>query len=110
VVLPHLGFPDLAWAFDVAGRFPQVWLDLTNVPGSFAWMGVDQDDLRQTLVDGVARFRDRVLVGTDYPAGMGDLDQILAQFETCGFDDTLLEHVMVRSTCAFFDRYGRRRP
>jgi hypothetical protein len=48
-------------------------------------------------------------MGTDYPAGMGNLDEILTQFRSVGIDDSLLEHVMVKSTAAFFDRYGRDR-
>jgi len=110
VVLPHIGFPDLQWGFGLADRFSNVWLDLTNVPGSFAWAGHDSDDLRQTLFDGVSRHLDRVLMGTDYPAGMGSLDQILRQYETVGFSEAQLEHVMVTSTKAFFDLYGHPRP
>jgi len=111
VVLPHLGFPDLGWAFGLAERFPQVWLDLTNVPGSFAWMGLEaDDDLKQELFEGVDRFPDRVLMGTDYPAGVGNLSQILAQYETIGFTDAQLERMMVATTKSFFDRFGRPRP
>jgi uncharacterized protein len=111
VVLPHLGFPDLGWAFGLAERFPQVWLDLTNVPGSFEWMRSDNDDeLRQILLEGVDRYRDRVLMGTDYPAGMGDLDQILTQYRSVGFSERQLEYMMVDTTKAFFDRFGRPRP
>jgi predicted TIM-barrel fold metal-dependent hydrolase len=109
VVLPHIGFPDLEWGFGLADRFPNVWLDLTNVPGSFAWAGHESDDLRQTLFDGVARHLDRVLMGTDYPAGMGSLAQILDQYENVGFRADHLEHVMVTSTRTFFDTYGRPR-
>jgi len=108
VVLPHVGFPDLEWGFSLADQFPQVWLDLTNVPGSFAWMN-SPDDLFTTLHDGMNRHRDRVLMGTDYPAGMGDLDEILEQFHSVGIEEGLLEHVMLKSTAAFFDRYGRPR-
>lgn len=110
VVIPHVGFPDLEWGFSLADRFPQIWLDLTNVPGSFSWMGREEEELIATLHAGVARHRDRVLVGTDYPAGMGNLELILSQFERVGIDASLLEHVMVRSTAAFFDRFGRPRP
>ena len=39
VVLAHAGYPDLDWGFSLAERFPQVWLDLTNVP----------DNRRETL-------------------------------------------------------------
>jgi predicted TIM-barrel fold metal-dependent hydrolase len=108
VVVPHIGFPDLEWGFSLADRFTQVWLDLSNVPGSFAWMGTP-DELITTLHEGMERHRDRVLMGTDYPAGMGNLDEILTQFHSIGIEEGLLEHVMVTSTAAFFDRYGRPR-
>jgi predicted TIM-barrel fold metal-dependent hydrolase len=108
VVLAHVGFPDLEWGFSLAKRFPQVWLDLTNVPGSFAWLGTT--DLLALFLDGLAEHRDRCLMGTDYPAGMGNLEEILTQFNSIGIDDGLLEHVMVKSTAAYFDRYGRPRP
>jgi predicted TIM-barrel fold metal-dependent hydrolase len=111
VILPHLGFPDLTWAFRLADRFPQVWLDLTNVPGSFAWTGHDSDDdLLQTLFDGVERHSGRVLMGTDYPVGMGNLEEILRQYRSVGLTDSQLENIMVTTTRAFFDRYGRDRP
>jgi len=81
------------------------------VPGSFSWMATDNhDDLRQTLIRGVDRHSGRVLMGTDYPAGMGNLDQILEQYQTVGFSETQLENMMVKSTKAFFDRFGRSRP
>jgi hypothetical protein len=108
-VLAHVGFPDLAWGFSLAERFPQVWLDLTNVPGSLALMETP-DELVTLLHEGLARHRDRSLMGTDYPAGMGNLDEILGQFQSIGIEESLLEHVMVTSTKAFFDRYGRPRP
>lgn len=109
VVLAHMGFPDLDWGLGLAEQFPQVWLDLTNVPGSFAWMN-SPDDLVVTFRDGLDRHRDRCLMGTDYPAGMGSLDEILEQFHSVGIEDGLLEHIMVKSTATFFDRYGRTRP
>ena len=109
VVLSHVGFPDLEWGFSLADRFPQVWLDLTNVPGSFEWMN-SPDSQRQVLQDGIARHRDRTLMGTDYPAGMGSLDQILDQFDSAGIDEGILEHITMVSTKAYFDRYGRPRP
>ncbi len=109
VVLAHVGFPDLEWGLSLAERFPQVWLDLTNVPGSFAWMDTP-DELLVLFREGLLRHRDRTLMGTDYPAGMGSIDEILAQFESIGIEESLLEHVMVTSTKAYFDRYGRPRP
>ncbi|MDJ0954689.1 MAG: amidohydrolase family protein [Acidimicrobiia bacterium] len=109
VVLAHVGFPDLEWGFSLADRFPQVWLDLTNVPGSFAFMDT-ADNLLEVLRRGLARHRDRSLMGTDYPAGMGSLDEILDQFDSIGLEASLIEHVMLTSTKAYFDKYGRPRP
>jgi predicted TIM-barrel fold metal-dependent hydrolase len=108
VILAHIGFPDVAWGFSLADRFPQVWLDLTNVPGSFTWMNTP-DALLTTFREGLLRYRDRLLMGTDYPAGMGSLEEILDQFESVGIEDSILEQVMVTNTKAFFDRFGRPR-
>jgi uncharacterized protein len=109
VVLAHVGFPDLDWGFSLADRFPQVWLDLTNIPGSLASMQSDPE-LTAPLAESLDKHRDRLLMGTDYPAGMGNLDEILNQFESLGIDDDLLEHIMIVSTADYFDRYGRPRP
>lgn len=109
VVLAHVGFPDLEWGFSLADRFAQVWLDMTNVPGSLLHMDVPEG-LLTVLHSGLESHRDRTLMGTDYPAGMGRLDQILGQFRSVGIDDATLEHVMVKSTGEFFDRFGRPRP
>jgi uncharacterized protein len=109
VVLAHVGFPDLDWGFSLADRFPQVWLDLTNIPGSLASMQSDPE-LTAPLAESLDKHRDRLLMGTDYPAGMGNLDEILDQFDSLGIDDALLEHIMIVSTADYFDRYGRPRP
>jgi len=106
VVVSHMGFPDLKWGFALAERFPQVWLDLTNVPGSLALMN-RPDKLLVEFRDGLAKYRDRTLMGTDYPAGTGNLEEIVAQFESIGVDEGLLEDIMMRSTKSFFDRYGK---
>lgn len=109
VVLAHVGFPDLEWGFSLAERFPQVWLDLTNVPGSLAWMNASEQQI-QLFRDRLSRNRDRALMGTDYPAGMGNLDEILGQFSSIDVDGDVLEHVMAVSTARYFDLYGRPAP
>ena len=110
VVVPHIGFPDLEWGFGLADRFPQVYLDLTNVPGSVMFDPEGWERALATFRRGVSRHRDRVLMGTDYPAGMGSLEQIFAQLEAAELGADLLEHVMLVSTRGFFDRFGRPRP
>lgn len=110
VVVPHIGFPDLEWGFGLADRFPQVYLDLTNVPGSVMFDPEGWERALAMFRRGVSRHRDRVLMGTDYPAGMGSLEQIFAQLEAAELGADLLEHVMLVSTRGFFDRFGRPRP
>lgn len=106
VVLAHVGFPELDWAFSLADRYPQVWLDLTNVPGSMTTTGLTAS-LAPVLNRGLRRHMDRALMGTDYPAGMGTLAEILAQYRSVGIDEDILEHMMLISTRKYFDRYGR---
>jgi predicted TIM-barrel fold metal-dependent hydrolase len=101
VVLSHMGFPDVGWAFSLAERHSQVWLDLTNVPGSFELMK-DPEELLAEFRTGLAQHRDRFLMGTDYPAGMGNLSEILSQFDSLGIEESLLNHVMMSSTKTFF--------
>jgi hypothetical protein len=103
VVLAHVGFPKLEWAFNLADRFPQIWLDLTNVPGSIQETNTALADV---LREGVWRHRDRALMGTDYPGGNGTLEEILGQYESIGLGDELLRHLMLHSTKDYFDRYG----
>lgn len=108
VVLSHLCFPDLDWAFSLADRFPQVWLDLTNIPGSLQLRDAPED-LTRAFTEGLATHRDRSLMGTDYPAGMGNLQEILEQFHSVGIDNQLLEHVMLITTRKYLDQFGRPR-
>lgn len=106
VVLAHIGFPDLEWGFSLAERFPQVWLDLTNIPGS-----LQSPDLPSEAIElfhrGLDLHRHHALMGTDYPAGMGTLDEIIDQYTSIGLDSNLLEHVMVISPKRFFERFGQ---
>ena len=106
VVLSHIGFPDIEWVFSLADRFPQVWLDLTNVPGSFERMGRPAPLLEQ-LRTGLHRHRDRLLMGTDYPEGIGTLGETLAQYHMLGLDDGLLEDMLLISPERFFERFAR---
>lgn len=77
IVLAHCAFPRLEWAEEMARRFPQVWLDLTNVFGTIDLLPREQEEDRMAAV---ARLLDaapdRIFFGTDYPAGMGTLERL----------------------------------
>ena len=80
LVLCHCAFPRLEWAAETARRHPQVWLDTTNV---FASIELAPPPAREQLLDKLedlfAAAPGRIFFGTDYPAGMGSLDELHGQ-------------------------------
>jgi len=86
-VFCHMIFPKLGLAFELAEEFPNLWLDATNVFGSIALfkrMGepvpLDLDGARE----GMERWADRIMFGTDHPAGMGSIEEILKDLHDFG--------------------------
>ena len=81
LVLCHCAFPRLEWAAGMARRHPQVWLDTTNVFASIElFPGRDtRERLEQELRAAFEAATDRVFFGTDYPAGMGTLEELHSQ-------------------------------
>jgi predicted TIM-barrel fold metal-dependent hydrolase len=77
LVLCHCAFPRLEWAAEMARRFPQVWLDTTNV---FATLDLlPEEQRRDRLAATSALFEtapERIFFGTDYPAAMGTLERL----------------------------------
>ncbi len=90
-ILAHAFFPDLPYAFSLPDRFGNVFLDLTNVPGMLLWpegplpFGVSRPSWgREEFARAVEAAGDRVLFGSDHPAGMGTLAGILGQVAALG--------------------------
>jgi uncharacterized protein len=80
LVLCHCAFPRLEWAAGMARRHPQVWLDTTNVFASIELAPAEsREQLLEKLEDLFATAPDRIFFGTDYPAGMGSLDELHGQ-------------------------------
>lgn len=80
LVLCHCAFPRMEWAAAMARRHPQVWLDTTNV---FASITLAPERARPVLAAKLEQLYDaapdRVFFGTDYPAGMGALEELHGQ-------------------------------
>lgn len=113
VVLPHVGFPDLEWGFGLADRFPQVWLDLTNVAGSLLYFHEDaasREAGAELVRSALIRLEGRVMVGTDHPAGTGTIEEIFDQLATLEVPESAREALLVTTAARFLDRYGRPRP
>lgn len=87
-VFSHMLIPNLALAFEFADEFPHVYLDATNVFGTIAMFrrmdselpGLDLDIAR----DGMERLCERIMFGTDHPAGMGSIERIIQDLRDFG--------------------------
>jgi hypothetical protein len=87
-VFAHMLFPRLDFAFELAAEFPNLYLDATNVFGTIAMfrrMGSEAPELNlDEAREGMERWCDRMMFGTDHPAGMGSIEQILRDFHDFG--------------------------
>lgn len=64
LVLAHAGMPEIDFAFELARKYPRVYLDTTMVGVEFTQRG---NPLPPDWTDLLAEFPDRVVLGTDFP-------------------------------------------
>ncbi len=64
LVLAHAGMPEIDFAFELARKYPRVYLDTTMVGVEFTERG---NPLPPDWTDLLAEFSDRVVLGTDFP-------------------------------------------
>ncbi|MFK0250488.1 amidohydrolase family protein [Amycolatopsis azurea] len=64
LVLAHAGMPEIAFAFELARKYPRVYLDTTMVGVEFTLRG---NPLPPDWADLLAEFPDRIVFGTDFP-------------------------------------------
>lgn len=83
VVFAHANYPNVAQAFEFLGRYPNLYLDTVHVFAALSrsWEPAgDQDRAWAELQEGLRLFPERVMFGTDHPAGAGTLEQIYREF------------------------------
>jgi predicted TIM-barrel fold metal-dependent hydrolase len=112
-LLAHAFFPDLPYAFSLLPRFGNVLLDLTNIPGMFLWKG---DPLpfsisrpawgREEFLSAIENHSGRIVFGSDHPAGMGTMEEIVLQVETLGLSEGTVEKILYGNAREFLDRAG----
>lgn len=112
-LLAHMFFPDLAYGFSVLSRFENVYLDCTNVFGMLLWpegplpFGIPRpawgaDEFAAALE---AHSR-RVLFGSDHPAGMGTMAEILGQIDNFGLTEETLRRILYGNARDLLARHG----
>ncbi len=110
-ILAHAFFPDLAYAFSLLPRFENVLLDLTNVIGMLQWrngplpFGVSRSPWEpRQFAAALDANASRVLFGSDHPAGVGTMEQIVRQVETFGLEKESVERILYGNARALIDR------
>lgn len=96
IVAVHLFYPDLIGGLALMAACPNVWADLTNVPGAIRLAapggtppgGTEHAEL---LRRELPRFSDRLLFGSDHPVGLGSLAQIHADLDALDLPEGVLE-------------------
>lgn len=112
-ILAHAFFPDLPYAFSLLPRFGNVLLDLTNVIGMLRWsdgplpFGISRSPWGTgEFAAALGANASRVLFGSDHPAGMGTMEEIVRQVETFGLEKDTVERILYGNARALIDRLG----
>jgi predicted TIM-barrel fold metal-dependent hydrolase len=112
-LLAHAFFPDLPFAFSLLPRHENVSLDLTNVLGMFLWQkdplpfGISRPAWRkEELLSAIEKNFDRIFFGSDHPAGMGTMEEIVTQVETFGLSPGAVERILYRNAREFLNGLG----
>lgn len=113
VILAHAFYPDLPYAFSLLRRFENVLLDLTNVIGMLQWgaapnpFGISRPPWgTEEFAAALDANASRVLFGSDHPAGMGTIEEIVRQVETFGLENESVEKILYGNARALIDRLG----
>jgi predicted TIM-barrel fold metal-dependent hydrolase len=108
-VFCHMVFPKLGFAFELVDEFPNLYLDATNVFGAIAlyrrmnmeMAGLDLDEARE----GMERRCDRIMFGTDHPAGMGSIEGILEDFRDFGLSPAVSTQILLGTASSFLNSH-----
>jgi len=121
VVLVHGLCPRFELAYSLMERYGQLYLDMTNVPGTIGLYGVMPDAVRDNaqVFGDVAHeleqfhailsdFSGRVMFGTDHPAGMGSPDQVYRDFDSLDLAEGVRLDLLRDTAERFLRDYCRR--
>jgi uncharacterized protein len=113
VLLAHMFFPDLPYAFSLLPRFENVVLDATNVFGMMLWpdgplpFGISRPRWgREELIAAIEMHPERIVFGGDHPAGMGTLGEVVRQVETFGLAEETVRRILYGNARALLARLG----
>lgn len=108
VVFAHSLFPEFGEAFRILERYDNVYLEMTNVFGAvmddrYRIRGLETR--QKELLDGIRHLSDRVMFGSDHPAGMGSLVDVYRVLDRLALPETVKENLLGQTACRFVERF-----
>lgn len=112
VVFAHMAFPEFAEAFSMLEEFPDLYLDaalvlpcrrpafeplLDSIPGGIKIMDV--------LIEGLEKYKGRIMYGSDHPAGMGGLSDIYRDLNNFPISEAAKRSIRKETPMAFISRF-----
>jgi len=119
IVLSHMIFPRLDDAFELMEEYPQIVGDMTNIPGSiriiasdFGSGGIAESAAANLLRKELPRFSDRIIFGSDHPAGIGGVDGIYSDLAAIKLQPEIVRAATWTNPLKLAEKYlpGRWRP
>jgi len=86
---------DDAWR--IVERHDNVWLEMTNVFSSFwdrRYVLKEYDTEKHLLLEGIGPHSERIMFGTDHPAGSGTLEEIYQTLDRAGLGESVRERLV----------------
>jgi uncharacterized protein len=108
LVFAHSLFPEFGDAFRILERYDNVWLEMTNVFGALwddRYRVRKLDPQKKVLLEGIGAHSDRIMFGSDHPAGMGTLEEIYRTLDDLRFPETVKENLLGETARRFVERF-----
>jgi len=94
------------------GEYPDLYLDATNVLACFRpefkpmlSLVPEGEKIMDILIEGLYKYRGRVMFGSDHPAGMGALGRIYQDLEELPVDYEIKRDLKGDAALAFIERF-----
>ena len=97
VVFAHSLFPRFDDAWRIVERYDNVWLEMTNVFSSFwdrRYVLKEYGTEKHLLLEGIGPHSERIMFGTDHPAGSGTLEEIYQTLDGAGLGESVRERLV----------------
>ena len=107
VVFAHSLFPEFEEAFRMLERHDTVYLEMTNVFGALddpRYRSMGGGD-RRALLEGLRAHSDRIMFGSDHPAGMGTLADVYQGLDAQGLPERVKENLLGETARRFLERF-----